>query len=36
MGPFNTPWSTLLAWVVTALTVVAAVLWALFGHREPD
>ena len=29
MGPFNFPWMTFLAFVVTGASVVAALVWAL-------
>ena len=29
MGPFNMPWLTFLAIVVTAASIIAAVFWAL-------
>lgn len=32
MGPFNFPWMTFLAFIVTGASVVAALLWAL---RKP-
>jgi hypothetical protein len=31
MGPFNFPWMTFMAFVVTGAGVVAALLWALRG-----
>ena len=35
MGPFNFPWMTFLAFVVTGASVVAAIVWAL-GDRGRD
>ena len=29
MGPFNIPWMTFLAFVVTGASVIAAIIWAL-------
>lgn len=29
MGPFNFPWMTFLAFIVTGASVVAALVWAL-------
>jgi crotonobetainyl-CoA:carnitine CoA-transferase CaiB-like acyl-CoA transferase len=34
MGPFNLPWSTFLAFVVTGASVVAAIVWALHDRRR--
>ena len=34
MAPFHSPWSTFLAWVITGVTVIAAVVWALAQGKE--
>ena len=36
MGPFNMPWSTFLAFVVTAASIVAAILWAVIDRKRDD
>jgi len=36
MGPFNFPWMTFMAFVVTGASVVIALVWALRGRdRQP-
>ncbi len=32
MGPFNFPWMTFMAFVVTGASVVGALVWALRGR----
>lgn len=34
MGPFNMPWLTFLAWVVTAASVLLAIAWAAWPSRR--
>lgn len=34
MGPFNVPWLTFLAFVVTAASIVLAVAWAAWDSRR--
>ncbi len=34
MGPFNTPWSTFSAWIVTGATIVASIVWAILSGRS--
>lgn len=36
MGPFNTPWSTFLAWMVTAASVTGAIIWALWFFKPGE
>jgi hypothetical protein len=37
MGPFNFPWLTFLAFVVTAASIVLAIVWAALGRgREGE
>lgn len=31
MTPLNAPWSTFLAWIVAALTVIVSIVWAASG-----
>ena len=31
MAPFNTPWSTFLAWIVIGGTVLLSIVWAILG-----
>jgi hypothetical protein len=32
----NTPWSTFLAWVVTAASILAAVIWAIWFFKPGE
>lgn len=34
MGPFNMPWGTFMAFIVTAASIVAAVVWAVVAKRR--
>jgi len=34
MGPFNMPWGTFMALIVTAASIVAAVVWAVNDKRR--
>ncbi len=34
MGPFHTPWLTFAAWIVTGMSIVLAVAWAMRSDRE--
>lgn len=36
MGPFNFPWLTFLAFVVTAASIVLAVAWAAIDRRRRE
>ncbi len=36
MGPFNMPWLTFAAFVVTAATIVLAVVWAALDRDRED
>ena len=36
MGPFNMPWLTFLALVVTAASIAAAVVWAVIDKRRDE
>jgi len=36
MGPWNTPWSTFLAWIVTALSVLVALVWAVWFFKPGE
>jgi uncharacterized membrane protein YwaF len=36
MGPFNFPWLTFMAFVVTACSIVLAVIWAALGRGRND
>jgi NO-binding membrane sensor protein with MHYT domain len=33
MAPFNTPWSTFFAWIVTGLSIIIAVVWAFIDFK---
>jgi len=33
MAPFNTPWSTFLAWIVTGFSVIIAIIWVFFDYK---
>jgi len=33
MGPFGCPWSTFSAYIISALSVVGAIVWALRKHK---
>jgi len=34
MGPFETPWSTFLAWIVTGLSIIIAFIWAFVDLKQ--
>ena len=36
MGPFNMPWLTFAAFVVTAASIVLAVVWAALDRERKD
>lgn len=36
MGPFNMPWLTFAAFVVTAVSIVLAVIWAVLDREGND
>jgi uncharacterized membrane protein YwaF len=36
MGPFNFPWLTFMAFVVTACSIVLSVVWAALDRRRDD
>lgn len=36
MGPFNFPWLTFLAFVVTAASILLAVVWAVLDRRREE
>ena len=36
MGPFNMPWLTFMAFVVTAASIVLAVVWAALDRGSRD
>jgi hypothetical protein len=36
MGPLNTPWLTFLAWIVTAGSVLGAVVWAIWLFKPGE
>ena len=33
MAPFNTPWSTFFAWIVTGLSIIIAIVWAFIDFK---
>jgi len=36
MGPWNTPWSTFLAWIVTGMSVLGAIVWAVWFFKPGE
>lgn len=34
MGPFNTPWLTFFAWVVTVASVLFSIVWAVWFFKS--
>ncbi len=34
MGPFNIPWMTFSAFIVTGLSILGAVLWAVYDMKK--
>lgn len=36
MGPFNTPWSTFLAWLVGMACIAFSIIWAVFFYKPEE
>ena len=36
MGPFNMPWLTFTAFIVTAASIILAVIWAVLDRERND